>query len=74
MHLEFQEIYYLTEYRWQLISVDLMVADCNIKPLFIYQPETYRTMFSTMSGDFGLQWVFRYVLGYLPRGCHIDHS
>ena len=69
--LSFRELL-LDEYKWQLISVDLMVAD-YITPLSMYRPKLTDTVF-TMSGDFG-QWSESFnVFGYLPRGCRINLS
>ena len=62
----------LDEYTWQLISVDLMVADCNT-PLSMYRPKLADPVFN-MSGDFGQCSESFDVFGYLPRGCRINLS
>ena len=69
MHFEFQ-LLLLDEYTWQLISVDLMVADCNT-PLSTYRPKLADPVFN-MSGDFGQCSGSFNVFGYLPRGCRIN--
>ena len=62
----------LKEYTWQLISVDLMVADCNT-PLSMYRPKLADPVFN-MSGDFGQCSESFNVFGYLPRGFRINLS
>ena len=62
----------LDEYTWQLISVDLMVADCNT-PLSVYRPKLADSVFN-MSGDFGQCSESFNIFGYLPRGCRINLS
>ena len=62
----------LDEYTWQLIWVDLMVADCNT-PLSMYRPKLADPVFN-VSGDFGQCSESFKVFGYLPRGCRIKLS
>ena len=69
--LSFRELL-LDEYTWQLISVDLMVADCNT-PLSMYGPKLADPVFN-MSGDFGQCSESFNFFGYLPRGCRINLS
>ena len=69
--LSFRELL-LDEYKWQLISVNLMVADC-ITPLSMYRPKLADPVFN-MSGDFGQCSESFNVFGYLPRGCRINLS
>ena len=69
--LSFRELL-LDEYTWQLISVDLMIADCNT-PLSMYRPKLADPVFN-MSGDFGQCIESFTVFGYLPRGCRINLS
>ena len=69
--LSFRELL-LGEYTWQLISVDLMVADCNT-PLSMYRQKLADQVFN-MSGEFGHCSESFNVLGYLPRGCRINLS
>ena len=69
--LSFRELL-LDEYTWQLISVDLMVADCNT-PLSMYRPKLADPLFN-MSGDFGQCSESFNVFGYLPSGCRINLS
>ena len=69
--LSFRELS-LDEYTWQLISVNLMVADCNT-PLSMYRPKLANPVFN-MSGDFGQCSESFNVFGYLPRVCRITLS
>ena len=69
--LSFRELL-LGEYTWQLISVDLMIADCNT-PLSMYRPKLADPVFN-MSGDFGQCSGSFNFFDYLPCGCLINLS
>ena len=74
MHFEFQRvitwwIYVAVDH---IVSVDLMVADCNT-PLSMYGPKLTDQVFN-MSGDFGQCSESFNFFGYLPRGCRINLS
>ena len=69
--LSFRELL-LGEYTWQLISVDLMVADCNT-PLSMSRQKLADPVVN-MSGEFGQCSESFNVFGYLSRGCRINLS
>ena len=69
--LSFRELL-LDEYTWQLISVDLMVADCNTP--YPCMGQNLPTQCFNMSGDFGQCSESFNFFCYLPRGCRINLS